>query len=70
MKFRTYTVNSIKDTKYFCPNCHRIIENNFLNSSNIIALNGFNINCGFCNNGKIKIITSNAKNNNVVKGDI
>lgn len=54
MKLRTYTVDSFKDSKYFCPNCHRRIENNMFNG-NIKALNGLNINCGNCKNGKVKI---------------
>lgn len=55
MKFRVYTVDSFKDHKYFCPSCHRRLENNSIMGGNIKALNGFNVNCGNCKNGKIKI---------------
>lgn len=60
MKIRTYIVNEFKGAKCFCPNCHRIVENNFLSSGNIKAINGLDINCGYCSNGKVKIMPSKA----------
>ena len=53
LQTREYLVESVNDSVYFCPICHRKIGFPFKGKINIKGC--INLNCGYCKKGQVKI---------------